>query len=192
MITLPHVISNSDQPDANAIQANFDALNAGLSQISNSNIDIGAGIELNKLADGNAVHEEVIQILPISASASYAVPTDFGPFPTSFADVCGRWRKRVPSGRSLYLISYEIWAEDVSSTPGIEFQLLLDGTVVGQSIPLSAASYHSRVNQSVFASPLITVPDQGIFQPQIRQDASGSGTARGLALRLTYKEELTS
>ena len=191
MVTLPYTISNADQPDATAIQGNDAALASGLNQIGNGNISQGAGIELGKLANPFSVHEQVFDLLAVNQGADFSTLTNFGPFATSFTDLL-TFRKRVPAGQLLFLIAVEFFIAAASATPAIEAQLLVDGTVVGQALPLTGGSYHTIVNSTVFSAPLQPIPDQAVFKAQIRQDAAGSGTARGLTMRLTFKQEHVS
>lgn len=197
MVAVPYSFSSGGTVTAAELNANFDALEAGIANISNANLTTNAGITADKLADRYTLWQEVIEIVPITAGTDLGSITQFTCPAT--ATTLYRQRMTLNAGQEAYLCEVEFYVHLVTAGSNPSYptlSVLVDGTVLGGGAVTvnSSATYWRLRNASPITNPLATLTDTQVISVSFDQTttAGTEPTIAGVWLRLVYKVRLTA
>lgn len=194
-VELPYTLTNGDLVDANEVQANDEALAAGMSRISNADVVADAGIEVRKLNRYFVLVPIVIPVLPPSAGADLATPTPFQPLPASMTEVVRQRILLQPNVQRAFVARVDVSTQATTGTDEVRLQVAVDSTVLGGThVVLSAATptIQTLANSTdPVANPILPVQDGQVIIVSMSESA-GSATARGVTVTVWLKCEMVS
>lgn len=195
MVEVPNVFSSGATIVADDVNANFDTLEAALSNLANANLSDTAGITSAKLTDRYAIIPIVFQLVPNTSGTDLAAPAEFTTPATDV--VLHRHRVTLRTGQEAYLCEVEFYVHDITlattayPTLGIQVQ----GTVVGGStVTINNDEQYWRIrNSNPLDSPFLALNDGDVIGITVgRSDTSAFPLIAGVWVRLVLKVRLTN
>lgn len=186
-------LSNGDTLDADVLNAIHDDLATATQSTGDSQMNADDPIGKDKIADRFTVNRVTFTLVPYDAdSADYSSPGEVL-LPASLTTFV-KYTHRLASGQKCYLVQADVYVLAMtlnSSVPA--FRLQKNGTTLGTTSPIDADDTTDVLKRTnPFDNPFDAVQDGDVFSLQLGHTSGSAGTARGVQVTLTFKEELIS
>lgn len=199
-MTLPHTLTNGTTASATQVQANFDALEARLGNLKNTDLAAAAGIEASKLAAPYTIQTVVLRLVDTSGTmlGTSTLTVAGGCYEinqTAMTSLGSKFRLDLRTGQQAWLCAAEWYvgrSDDTGSGGEPKLDLLVDGVQLGgQEITADTSdAYYTIAAANPIDSPLMPVTNQSVFDPRIGCTAAagaGGPVIAEVTLKLTLK-----